>query len=149
VEMTSCGPNGGALIGKGEYPAYIACHIFDKERRMITGAPNAAYITQDGKDGDEFEGHIANIHDGTMIGFKYFDFEDVKKITLSIRGYGWGGKIQVKTEKYGEALTQIDLHNTNIWYDYVSDIALPGGVHSLYLTYTGSGSVMLKSVKFD
>ena len=149
VEMTSCGPNGGPLIGKGEYPAYIACHIFDKERRMITGAPNAAYITQDGKDGDEFEGHIANIHDGTTIGFKYFDFEDVKKITLSIRGYGWGGKIQVKTEKYGEALTQIDLHNTNIWYDYVSDIALPGGVHSLYLTYTGGGSVMLKSVKFD
>ena len=149
VEMTSCGPNGGPLPGKGEYPAYIACHIFDKDRRMITGAPNAAYITQDGKDGDEFEGHIANIHDGTTIGFKYFDFEDVKKITLSIRGYGWGGKIQVKTEKYGEALTQIDLHNTNIWYDYVSDIALPGGVHSLYLTYTGSGSVMLKSVKFD
>ncbi|MBQ9855188.1 MAG: family 43 glycosylhydrolase, partial [Clostridia bacterium] len=149
VEMTSCGPNGGALIGKGEYPAYIACHIFDKERRMITGAPNAAYITQDGKDGDEFEGHIANIHDGTMIGFKYFDFEDVKKITLSIRGYGWGGKIQVKTEKYGEALAQIDLHNTNIWFDYTSDIALPGGVHSLYLTYTGGGSVMLKSVKFD
>lgn len=149
VEMTSCGPNGGPLIGKGEYPAYIACHIFDKDRRMITGAPNAAYVTQDGKDGDEFEGHIANIHDGTTIGFKYFDFEDVKKITLSIRGYGWGGKIQVKTEKHGEALTQIDLHNTNIWYDYVSDIALPGGVHSLYLTYTGGGSVMLRSVKFD
>lgn len=149
VEMTSCGPNGGALIGKGEYPAYIACHIFDKDRRMITGAPNAAYITQDGKDGDEFEGHIANIHDGTTIGFKYFDFEDVKKIMLSIRGYGWGGKIQVKTEKHGEALTQIDLHNTNIWYDYVSDIALPNGVHSLYLTYTGGGSVMLRSVKFD
>lgn len=149
VEMTSCGPNGGPLIGKGEYPAYIACHIFDKDRRMITGAPNAAYITQDGKDGDEFEGHISNIHDGTTIGFKYFDFEDVKKITLPIRGYGWGGKIQVKTEKHGEALAQIDLHNTNIWFDYTSDIALPGGVHSLYLTYTGSGSVMLKSVKFE
>lgn len=149
VEMTSCGPNGGPLIGKGEYPAYIACHIFDKDRRMITGAPNAAYVTQDGKDGDEFEGHIANIHDGTTIGFKYFDFEDVKKITLSIRGYGWGGKIQVKTEKHGETLAQIDLHNTNIWHDYVSDIALPGGVHSLYLTYTGGGSVMLRSVKFD
>ena len=149
VEMTSCGPNGGPLPGKGEYPAYIACHIFDKDRRMITGAPNAAYITQDGKDGDEFEGHIANIHDGTTIGFKYFDFEDVKKITLPIRGYGWGGKIQVKTEKYGEVLCEIGLHNTNIWFDYSSEIALPNGVHSLYLTYTGGGSVMLRSVRFD
>ena len=149
VEMTSCGANGGPLPGKGEYPAYIACHIFDKERRMITGAPNAAYVTQDGKDGDEFEGHIANIHDGTTIGFKYFDFDNVKKITLPIRGYGWGGKIQVKTEKYGEVLCEIDLHNTNIWFDYSSEIALPNGVHSLYLTYTGGGSVMLKSIKFD
>ncbi|MBE5791436.1 MAG: alpha-N-arabinofuranosidase [Clostridiales bacterium] len=149
VEMTSCGANGGPLPGKGEYPAYIACHIFDKERRMITGAPNAAYVTQDGKDGDEFEGHIANIHDGTTVGFKYFDFEDVRKITLPIRGYGWGGKIQVKTEKYGEVLCEIDLHNTNIWFDYSSEIALPNGVHSLYLTYAGGGSVMLRSVRFD
>ncbi len=149
VEMTSCGPNGGALIGKGEYPAYIACHIFDKERRMITGAPNAAYVTQDGKDGDKYEGYIANIHDGTTVGFKYFDFEGVKKITLPIRGYGWGGKIQVKTEKYGEVLCEIGLHNTNIWFDYSSEIALPNGVHSLYLTYTGGGSVMLRSVRFD
>ena len=149
VEMTSCGPNGGALPGKGEYPAYIACHIFDKERRMITGAANAAYVTQDGKDGDEYEGYIANIHDGTTVGFKYFDFEGVKKITLPIRGYGWGGKIQVKTEKYGEVLCEIDLHNTNIWFDYSSEIALPNGVHSLYLTYAGGGSVMLRSVRFD
>ena len=80
---------------------------------------------------------------------KYFDFEDVRKITLPIRGYGWGGKIHVKTEKYGEVLCEIGLHNTNIWFDYSSEIALPNGVHSLYLTYTGGGSVMLRSVRFD
>ncbi len=149
VEMTSCGPNGGILPGKGEYPAYIACHIFDKERKMITGAANAAYVTQDGKDGDEYEGHIANIHDGTTVGFKYFDFQGVKKITLPIRGYGWGGRIHVKTEKFGPVLSTIELHNTNIWFDYSSDINLPDGKHSLYLTYEGWGSVMLKSVIFE
>ena len=28
VEMTSCGLNGGPLVGKGTYPAHIACNLF-------------------------------------------------------------------------------------------------------------------------
>lgn len=30
VEITSCGSNGGSLIGFGEYPAYQACNLFCK-----------------------------------------------------------------------------------------------------------------------
>ncbi|MBR2925392.1 MAG: family 43 glycosylhydrolase [Clostridia bacterium] len=149
VEMTSCGPNGGPLPGKGEYPAYIACHLFDKERALITGAPNSAYVTQDGKDGDEIQGHIANIHDGTVIGFKYFDFDDVQKVTLMVRGYGWGGTLHVKTSKFGPALASMKLENTNVWTAYSAPITLPKGKSSLYITYEGGGAVMLYSVIFE
>ncbi|MBR4067300.1 MAG: family 43 glycosylhydrolase [Clostridia bacterium] len=149
VEMTSCGSNGGPLPGKGEYPAYIACHLFDKERRFITGAPGAAYVTQDGKDGDEIPAHIANIHDGTVIGFKYFDFDAVEKITLMVRGYGWGGTLHVKTEKFGPSLASMKLENTNIWTAFSAPISLPKGKSPLYITYEGGGSVMLKSVIFE
>lgn len=149
VEMTSCGPNGGPLPGKGEYPAYIACHLFDKERALITGAPNSAYVTQDGKDGDEIQGHIANIHDGTVIGFKYFDFDDVQKITLMVRGYGWGGTLHVKTSKFGPALASMKLENTNVWTAYTAPITLPKGKSPLYITYEGGGAVMLYSVIFE
>ena len=149
VEMTSCGPNGGPLPGKGEYPAYIACHLFDKERHLITGAPNSARITQDGKDGDEEPGYVANIHDGTVVGFKYFDFEDVSTITLMVRGYGWGGKLHVKTSKFGPALATMELKNTNIWTAFSAPIELPRGKQALYITYEGGGSVMLKSVIFE
>jgi len=149
VEMTSCGPNGGPLPGKGEYPAYIACHIFDKERHMITGAPNSARVTQDGRDGDEEPGYVANIHDGTVVGFKYFDFEDVNTVTLMVRGYGWGGTLHVKTSKFGPALASMKLENTNIWTPYTAPITLPKGKSPLYITYEGGGSVMLKSVIFE
>jgi len=149
VEMTSCGPNGAPLIGKGEYPAYIACHIFDKKRDMMSGAPGSAFITQDGKDGDEEEGYIKNIHDSTTIGFKYFEFDDVKTITLSVRGYASGGRFIVKTEKYGPALAVIETQNTNLWRPYRADISLPKGKHALYITYEGNGSAMLKSVVFE
>ena len=36
VEITSCGLNNGPLIGKGEYPVYIACNIFtDKPSKYV------------------------------------------------------------------------------------------------------------------
>ena len=148
VEITSCGPNGGPLPGKGEYPAYIACHLYDSKRAMITGAPGSAYVTQDGKDGDEIPGHIANIHDTTTIGFKYFDFQDVKTITVVTRGYA-GGEFQVKTAPNGPVLASIKLQNTNLWHARTAEIDLPKGKQALYLTYVGGGNPMLKSVIFD
>ena len=148
VEITSCGPNGGPLPGKGEYPAYIACHLYDSKRQMITGAPGSAYVTQDGKDGDEIPGHIASIHDTTTIGFKYFDFQDVKTITLVTRGYAYGA-FQVKTAPNGPVLATLNMHNTNLWHATTADIALPNGKQALYLTYVGGGNPMLKSVIFD
>lgn len=149
VEITSCGPNGGPLPGKGEYPAYIACHIFDDKRQMMIDAPGHAYVTQDGRDGDEEPGYIARISNSTTIGFKYFDFQDVKTITLTLRGYGSGGRIHVKTEKYGPVLATLELQNTNLWHAYTAPITLPQGKHALYLTYEGNGSPSLKSVAFD
>lgn len=149
VEITSCGPNGGPLPGKGEYPAYIACHIYDSKREMITGAPGAAHVTQDGRDGDENQGYIAAIHDTVVLGFKYFDFEDVSSITLMIRGYASGGRFHVRTSPTGPILATLELHNTNIWTPYTSPIELPKGKQALYLTYEGGGFAMLHSIRFE
>lgn len=148
VEITSCGPNGGPLPGMGEYPAYIACHLYDEPRHMMSGTPGAAYITQDGKDGDEIPAHIANIHNGTVMGFKSFVFSQAGSITLTVRGYGIGGCICVRTSPDGEILARIPLQNTNLWHEYTAPVCFPQGQHPLYLTYEGGGSAMLKSFRF-
>ncbi len=148
AELTSCGGNGGPLPGKGEYPAYIACHLYDRSRALLSRAANAAYITQDGRDGDEIPAHIANIHDGTVIGFKYFDFADVETITLTVRGYSYGA-FQVRTSPTGPVLAEIRPHNTNLWHAYTAPVKLPRGKQALYLTYEGGGEPMLKSIRFD
>ena len=148
VEMTSCGLNGGPLPGKGEYAAYLACHLYTGKRALYCGDRNAPCVTQDGKDGDEIPGHIANICDGTVIGFKYFDFHGVSSITLKTRGYG-GGRFQVRTSPTGEVLAEITVHNTNVWTPYTAPIALPEGKQALYLTYAGGGDPQLASIRFD
>jgi hypothetical protein len=85
VEMTSCGGM-EPLPGRGEYPAYLACNLFTREEQAYTdctaGWMDCRFpkITQDGRDGDEETGYIANMRDGATAGFKYFDCEGIRQV---------------------------------------------------------------------
>ena len=154
VEMTSCGSNGGPLAGRGEYPAYIACNLFCKYDEKYTGTHGAwmdwrfPKITQDGKDGDEEIGYIANLQDGAAAGFKYFDCKGVKKVKIKVRGYCRGAFV-VKTSWNGKELGRIQVDFTNVWKEYSEDISIPDGIHALYFEYTGEGSASLASFTLE
>lgn len=83
VEITSCGLNEGPLLAEGRYPAVIACNITNG---MMPHGSNSIYtmpfpnVTNLGE-----ERFIAEIEDGTLIGFKYFDFETVSQIGVVYR----------------------------------------------------------------
>jgi len=154
VEMTSCGPNGGPLEGRGEYPTYLACNLFCKEVSVYTDWTASwmnnqfPKITQDGKDGDEEIGYIANMKDSATAGFKYFDCKGIKKVKIKVRGY-CKGDFEVKTSWNGPALGRISVDFTNIWKEYSADIAIPDGIQSLYFTFTGSGSAHFGSFTLE
>jgi len=162
VEMTSCGLNGGPLVGKGEYPAYIACNIFtDKPSLYIQdGYPR---ITQDGidrEDGTPYDGvenakdtsYINRLIKNTTIGFKYFDFKGVKKITVKTRSY-MKGDFEVRTKWDGPVLGRIPIKDfSNFWEENSADIEIPDGVHALYLKFVGDVHILIgqiKSIKFE
>lgn len=148
VEITSNGPNGEPLEGKGEYPAYIACHLTHRDEQMYTGDlwMDSQYpkITQDGKDGDEEVGYIMNMTDSATAGFKYFDIKDVNTVKIKVRGY-CNGAFEVKTAWDGEVLGKIPVGFTNVWTEYEGDITIPDGVQSIYITYRGGGRASLAS----
>jgi len=144
AEITSCGLNGGPLRGEGEYPAYIACNLFTEEECPLSDDLRKPKITQDGCDGDEVKGHIANITDGTAIGFKYFQCEGINGITIQTRGYAHGS-FDVRTAWDGETLGAIPIDSTNGWEAFQADIEIPDGKQAIFLVYHGTGSVMLKS----
>lgn len=152
VEMTSCGSNGGALIGRGEYPAYLACNLFYREEEKYTGDlwmdSQFPKITQDGKDGDEEIGYITNMQDTATAGFKYFDCKDIKTIKIKVRGY-CSGVFEVKTSWNGKALARIPVKFTNVWTEYSSDIIISDGIQALYFTYTGNGRASLASFTLE
>ncbi|MBP1756793.1 MAG: beta-xylosidase [Firmicutes bacterium] len=150
VEMTTSGPNNGPLKGYGEFPAYLACHLFCKEEALYTGAPGEwmdsrfPKITQDGKDGDEEVGYIANMRDSASAGFKYLDCQGITKVTIRVRGY-CRGAFEVKTSWNGESLGSIPVDFTNEWTAYSGNIVIPDGIQSLYFTYIGQGGASLAS----
>ncbi|EXM40799.1 alpha-N-arabinofuranosidase [Ruminococcus albus SY3] len=148
VEITSCGLNGGPLEGKGEYPAYIACNLFTEKKELYIGDLNSPRIVQDGRDGDEEIGYIANICDGTNIGFKYFDCKGIKHISIATRAYG-DGTFQIKTAWDGEVLGEINVVGNNEWTASGTDVSIPDGVNAIWLTYKGGGTPQLKSITLE
>ena len=83
VEVTSCGLNGGPLAGDGCYPAVICCNLTNG--RMPHGC-NCIYkeefpnVTNQGD-----ERFIAEIEDGTLIGYKYWEFEKGTGLAITAR----------------------------------------------------------------
>ncbi len=154
VEMTSCGSVENPLIGKGEYPTYLACNLFCEEESIYTDWTGSwmnnqfPKITQDGKDGDEEIGYIANMKESATAGFKYFDCKDIKKVKIKVRGY-CRGRFEVKTSWDGEVLGGIPVEFSNIWREYSADIVIPDGVQALYFTYKGDGSASLGSFTLE
>jgi len=105
-------------------------------------------ITQDGKDGDEEIGYIANMKDSATAGFKYFDCQEIRKVKIKVRGY-CHGVFEVKTSWNGAILAKIPVGFTNVWTEYSSDIVIPDGIHALYFRYTGNGSASLASFTLE
>jgi hypothetical protein len=150
--MTSCGPNGGPLPGRGRYPAYIACNLSCGTEAVYT-APNAYMdnrfpkITQDGRDGDEEPGYLANMMPGAVAGFKYFDCRGVRRVAIEVRGY-CKGDFELRASRDGPALGRIRVPDfANEWKELAADIAIPDGVHALYLAFVGEGIASLASIK--
>ncbi|MCQ2241657.1 family 43 glycosylhydrolase [Treponema sp.] len=149
VEITSCGLNGGPLKAEGEYGAYIACNMFvPSNPNKYVGAHGCPTITQDGVDGDQNPGYIKDIPEGTVIGFKYFEFKNVKKITITTRGYFYGG-YEVRTKWDGPAVGFIDCLSSNFWEEYSGEVSIPDGVSALYLVSKASGNGQLAKIKFN
>jgi arabinoxylan arabinofuranohydrolase len=154
AEMSSCGPNGGPLAGRGEYPAYIACNLFcnDEAAYVATNAymdNRYPKITQDGRDGDEEPGYVANMMKGAVAGFKYFDCKGVRKVKIRTRGY-CKGDFELRTSWNGSAIGRISVpDSSNVWKEHSADISIPDGIQALYFTFVGEGNASLASFTLE
>lgn len=101
-------------------------------------------ITQEGRDGDENNGYIANMCPHATAGFKYFDCRGVGRIRVRTKGFA-AGRLEVRTAWDGETLGSVPVDYANVWHDTEADVAIPDGVHALYFTFEGEGRLQFAS----
>ena len=146
AEVTSCGLNGGPLRGEGRYEARIACNLWSKDgvgrydgpspRRRLKGHP---YFTQTGGDREERgDQYIANMRDGAVAGFKYFQIGG--KTTLSLETGGDGeGVMQVSDRPdFAHICAEITVMPGLAWE---VPLHVEPGVRALYFRFRGKGAV--------
>lgn len=143
VQMTSCGLNGKPLLAKGKYPAAIACNLTNGNMPHIDQGiqiERVPFITNEGE-----EHFIADIDDGTLIGYKYFSFTEPVRLVLGIRGDA-EGFIQVMAD---ETMTgEIPFSGSSDWI-YTETVITVNGTKALYLKYYGTGKIQLKDIIFE
>lgn len=146
AEITSCGLNDGSLEGKGRYEARIACHLFSKQGALFSVHPlvqNKKHpaFTQHGVDRESDPNqYIENMRDGATAGFRYFDFQNTRKITVTSRGKG-EGKLVARDGIDGKVVATIPVKSMREWGTSEAPMEIENGIHPLYLTYEGKNSI--------
>ncbi|MCL2840920.1 MAG: family 43 glycosylhydrolase [Defluviitaleaceae bacterium] len=155
VEVTSNGLNVAPLVGKGVYEARIACNLVSSEgctfyafhHRQEKGVH--PYFTQEGKDReDNGNQYIANFNNGCMAGFKYFQFDNAKILSITIRGDA-KGKVTVSTSIGGDSVATLDINPSQDWTTISAPFSVSNGKHALYFSFSGKGSFDFMAFELD
>lgn len=149
AEVTSCGLNRGPMKGEGTYEARIACNLWSKEGTYRYDAPDRKkvlkthpYFTQSKpdreQDGDQY---IANMQDGAVAGFKYFDFKEPYQIEIQVRGTADGSMVVSTSSDFTEIVGKATVKLKDTTGTICALIKKIEGVKPLYFRYEGSGSI--------
>ena len=157
VRVTSCGLNGGSLRGEGVYEARIACHLWGGDgavwsRRELVDE-RFPYFTQDGEDREGEPGqYIANLRDGAVAGYRYFNLKAEGTIRLWVRGNA-SGRMLLLDGPEGRYLGEVSF-SVSSWEweafdgNYITSGSLRAGGQALYMKYEGQGAFDFRDFEF-
>ena len=156
VEMTSCGLNDGPLVGKGSYPGSICCCLKPKKGNVfypffaLPHQKRKLRITQSTKDEEEIESqYIQNVSDRDLIGYKYFDLSDTRKVILTLQG-NFHGKIHVRFSENGKNDFHSEVRLSRKKKEEVSiTIARQSNMEAIYFYFEGKGKASFHQFRFE
>jgi len=107
------------------------------------------YLTQSGLDREDHpDQYVANLRDGAVVGYKYFKFDHLKKVTLRLNGAG-NGSIQVLIDPSMAPLGETKVQITSEITEVLLSVPELSGIHPLYFRYQGNGYINLRSFTLE
>ena len=150
AEMTSQGLYGKPLPMDVTYEAGIACVLYGKQGAVKTTQTNRfsyPYITQDGTDRENNPNqHVANIRNGTVIGYRYFDLSGAESVTVTLRGLAHG-KLLISTEENGMPIAEIPISFAS--YQATARLNAVCTPSALFFRYEGIGHLDLLNIRIN
>ena len=150
VEMTSCGLNPGPLKAEGLYPAAICCHMTCPETmdHINYEDPVNLRITRIVEERNEM--FLTDIMDGTVLGYKYFEYAAPDTLLMELRG-DFRGTVQISADAEGtQMLGQVPLQiHTDTWRLAEGPLAPYTGRAALFLRFAGEGRLQFRTVGFN
>ena len=145
VEITSCGLNGGPLIAQGTYPAIIACNITNGAMPHGSNKIYSESFPNVNNEGDER--FIAEIADGTLIGFKYFDFQGNTALQITYKGDA-DGVFEVYQQTDKECIGTMPIKPSKEWTRVAGNVHFVNGISPLFLIFKGKGQISCREISF-
>lgn len=145
VEITTQGLNGKPLKAVGTFPASICCNLTNRKMPHQGNGfikKDIPYITCAGGE------RIVVATNKSTIGYKYFEFQDIKTIIVTIRGSG-NGTLEVRTKPEGSICGKIPIQPSDQWNNDNIAVSIPDGVHALYFRFCGTGKLNFKQFTFS
>ncbi len=156
VEISSGGLQNGPLPATGVWSAAYACHLTHRDGRKMRlyreADPSilpAIWEDTDEPDRTRRVQYIRNLTDGSAAGFKYFRANNVRQITLTLRGRGDGCFVILAGPLDGGAvLARLPVTGSADWKAWSAPVDW-NETSALYLVYEGRGSLDLRDIRFD
>ncbi len=146
VEITSCGLNGAPLVASGSYPAIICCALTNGKLHYgeCKGERLPHIIC---KNGERF---LCEIENGSLFGYKYFDFNKVSSIGVKYRSGDTlpSGVLEIMTEENGQCVAKIEINDANDWKYATANVSIKG-TSALYFKYFGQGAIDVIEIFFE
>lgn len=168
AEVTSCGLNDGPLRAAGQHPAYCCCRLQSAAGAVLSHPEHMKedypYLTQEIKDCDPDPElikadrecpvqYITNMKDGAVAGYKYFAFEGIRRVSVTVRGCAEGYiSVTTGTDKAENPEKECGRITINIqgdeWQQCEGEISVPDGVHAVNFRFHGEGCMDFRSFVF-
>lgn len=145
VTITTSGMNPDPLSGNAAYPAVYCCNLTNGHMGALSSLgrsnPEAdfPYLAC-----EKEERYIENIKKGTLIGYKYINLKETKRIEV-IYKTDREGIMEIHTKADGEKCGTILMNPSKQWNSAGTEIQF-GDEKELYLIYKGSGTVSLLTI---
>ncbi len=151
AEMTSCGLNGAPLRGSGRYPAYMAFALYGKSGTRFLSMismrkGDTPYFTQDG--GDRESGpaqYIANFCTDSIVGFRYFDLSQTRRIGITLKGDCSHCTIVVQNKERGGEIARIPVKSCSRRKTFFANVKGLSEKEELYFRVEGKGRFQFTS----